>query len=444
MPLLPQLPFRFSLFLWALGLTLGSTFAQIQLRSGPMLGYNTMQEVAIWVQTDNAAEVELRYWPLSDVRAIQQSACAKTSVEGAYTATLLADSLQEGTQYEYQVLINGTAIRTKDPLRFKTQELWSFRKDPPPFTFALGSCVYINEEAYDRPGKGYGGQYPIFNAIDSIEPDFMLWLGDNNYLRPGDFQSKSGIHHRYSHSRQVREMQPMLRNMHHYAIWDDHDYGPNDSDRSYVHKSWTREAFGLFWPNPPAHHPALEPGIGTAFRYNDAEFFLLDNRTFRAPAACKTCTPKPLLGKEQLNWLIDALSSSRATFKFVAIGGQVLNSAEVWENYIHHHAVERKELLDRIASEEIKNVVFLTGDRHHTELSKMDREGITMYDFTVSPLTSGAAKGGENEGNRHRVPGTYVAERNFGTITLTGPYATRTATLRIYDQGGKMLWEKVL
>jgi len=409
-----------------------------------MLGYNTMREVAVWVQTDKVAEVELRYWRLDNVKAIQRSASAKTSHDGAFTATLIADSLQEGTNYEYQVIINGSALRTKDPLRFTTQELWAFRKDPPAFTFALGSCVYINEGAYDRPGKGYGGEYSIFNSIDSLRPNFMLWLGDNNYLRPGDFQSRSAVHHRYSHSRDVSEMQPMLRNMHHYAIWDDHDFGPNDSDRSFVHKDWTREAFELFWANPPANHPSLSPGNGTAFRYNDAEFFLLDNRTFRAPASCKTCTPKPLLGKGQVDWLIDALSSSKATYKFVAIGGQVLNSAEVWENYVNHHAVERKELLDRIAAEGIQNVVFLTGDRHHTELSKMDREGVTMYDFTVSPLTSGAAKGGANEGNRHRVEGTYVAERNFGTITLTGPYATRVATLRIYDQRGKMLWERVL
>ena len=434
----------FLLFICVFSISLNTAFAQIQLRSGPMLGYNTMREVAVWVQTDNAAEVELRYWPLSDVRAVQQSASAKTAYESGYTATLIADSLDAGTSYEYQVLIDGTAVRTRDPLRFTTQELWAFRKDPPEFTFALGSCVYINEEAYDRPGKGYGGEYPIFRTIDSIAPAFMLWLGDNNYLRPGDFQSKSGVYHRYSHSREVREMQAMLRNMHHYAIWDDHDYGPNDSDRSFVHKDWTREAFNNFWANPPTQHPSLAPGIGTAFRYNDAEFFMLDNRTFRAPAACKTCTPKPLLGEGQIDWLIDALSSSTATYKFVAIGGQVLNSAKVWENYVNHHAAERKILLDRIAAEGIKNVVFLTGDRHHTELSKMDREGVTLYDFTVSPLTSGAATGGEDEGNRHRVAGTFVAKRNFGTITLTGPYAKRVATLRIYDQGGKILWEREL
>ncbi len=440
----PKYSLRIPITIGVLFLVLGMSFAQKQLRSGPMLGYNTMREVAVWVQTDSEAEVALRYWPLSDVRDIRFSASAKTSVKEAFTATLLADSLQEGTAYEYQVIVNGQAIRTRDPLRFTTQELWVFRKDPPEFTFALGSCVYINEPAYDRPGKGYGGDYSIFNRIDSMRPSFMLWLGDNNYLRPGDFQSRSGIYHRYSHSRQVREMQPMLRNMHHYAIWDDHDYGPNDSDRSYVHKNWTREAFGHFWANPPAHHPNLEPGIGTGFRYNDAEFFMLDNRTFRAPANCKTCNPKPLLGDGQIEWLIDALSSSKATYKFILIGGQVLSSAPVWENYVHHHAAERKVLLDRIVAEGIENVIFLSGDRHHTELSKMDREGVTMYDFTVSPLTSGAAKGGATEGNRHRVEGTYVAERNFGTITLSGPLKERAATLRIYNESGKMLWERTL
>ena len=410
-----------------------------------MLGYNTMRETAVWVQTIDAADVQLRYWPVTDVRDVRYSASAKTQPADAFCATLVVDSLTEGTAYEYQVLVDGLAVATDEALRFETQPLWAFRREPPELTFALGSCYYANEPAYDRPGKAYGNPYGIFEEIDSLRPDFMLWLGDNIYLRPGDFDARSGVLHRYSHARAVPELRGLLRNTHHYAIWDDHDYGPNDSDRSYAHKHWTREAFDLFWANPDVEHPALAPGIGNAFRYGDAEFFLLDNRTFRAPNECKTCDPMPLLGKAQIDWLIDALVGSQATFKFVAIGGQVLNSAAVWENHAHHHAAERKRLLDRMAAEEISNVVFLTGDRHHTELSRMERGGVELYDFTVSPLTAGATGDkSRDEGNRHRVDGTHVGVNNFGTVTLSGPLRERVATLRVYDETGAMLWERIL
>ena len=410
-----------------------------------MLGYNAMREVAVWVQTIDSAVVRLRYWPVDDVRDVRYTASAKTHPDAAFCATVVIDSLTEGTAYEYQVMVDDQALGTEEPLRFRTQELWAFRRDPPDLTFALGSCYYANEAAYDRPGKGYGNEYAIFREIDSLRPDFMLWLGDNIYLRPGDFDARSGVLHRYSHSRAVPELQGLLRNSHHYAIWDDHDYGPNDSDRSYVHKHWTREAFDLFWANPDAEHPALAPGIGNAFRYGDAEFFLLDNRTFRAPNECKTCDPMPLLGEAQIDWLIDALVGSKATYKFVAMGGQVLNSAPVWENYAHHHAEERRRLLDRIAAEGLTDVVFLTGDRHHSELSRLTHNGTELYDFTVSPLTAGATGDkSKDEGNANRVSGTHVGVNNFGTVTLSGPLRERVATLRVYDGGGTMLWEREL
>lgn len=432
----------FFLFLALTLLSSMTVLAQARLRSGPMLGYSTMREVAVWVQTDNSVDVQLRYWPITDIKNVHYSAVAKTNPVTAYCATLIADSLNQGTTYEYQVLIDQRALATEAPLRFKTQELWSFRKAPSDFTFALGSCYYANEEAYDRPGKAYGGGYEIFMNIDSLQPEMMLWLGDNIYLRPGDFDSKSGILHRYSHSRAIPELKGLLRHANNYAVWDDHDYGPNDSDRSYIHKDWTKEAFDLFWANPPNGHPALEGINANNFTYNDVEFFLLDNRSQRAPNECKTCEEMPLLGESQLNWLVDALVRSTASYKFVVIGGQVLNPAQTWENYAHHHGQERKRLLDRIAGEGIKNVIFLSGDRHHTELTRLERNGLELYDFTVSPLTSGATTANQNEGNIHRVEGTFVGERNFGTVTLSGPLDDRKATLRIYNAQGGLLWER--
>ena len=61
--------------------------------------------------------------------------------------------------------------------------------DPPAFSFVTGSCAFINEAKYDRPGKPYGGGYEIFESMAADDPDMMLWLGDNIYLREVDFQS---------------------------------------------------------------------------------------------------------------------------------------------------------------------------------------------------------------------------------------------------------------
>jgi alkaline phosphatase D len=52
---------------------------------------------------------------------------------------------------------------------------------------------------------------------------------------------------------------------------------------------------------------------------------------------------------------------------------------------------ERAELLKKIADAKVPGVFFLTGDRHHTCLQKLERAGnlYPLYDLTISPLTSG-------------------------------------------------------
>ena len=173
-------------------------------------------------------------------------------------------------------------------------------------------------------------------------------------------------------------------------------------------------------------------------------FFLLDNRYHRSPNHRKTGA-RTILGEEQLQWLIDALSSSRAPFKMVCIGGQVLNTAGVYENYANHHWEERALLLNLIEAEGIKNVVFLTGDRHHTELSKyVNAKGNAIYDLTISPLTSGTGGPRDSEINDLRVDGTVVSQRNFGTLEFSGERTARELKMTVFDSAGQELWTKTI
>ncbi|MEM0994183.1 MAG: alkaline phosphatase D family protein [Bacteroidota bacterium] len=354
----------FSFLLLLSTFTLSSQASYLQ--SGPMVGHAEATGVQLWVQTTNAAKVHFTFWEKEAGPAqMSTSSSVQTTEEKAFTAKVSLVNLTPGKQYEYRLFINDQAIDLPYTTTFQTQTIWQWRSDPPNFKFAIGSCTFINEEAFDRPGRPYGSGYEIFNSILAQDPDAMIWLGDNIYLRAGEWNTQVGIFHRYTHTRSTEEMQALLASVHHYAIWDDHDFGPNDSDRSFIHKDKTLKAFDLFWANPSTGIPQVEGSITTAFRWGDVDFFLLDNRSFKSPNNCKTCEPS-ILGEAQLNWLIEALSTSSAAFKMVAIGGQVLNTAEQHENYIHHHRKERDLLLKKIEAEDIKNVVFLTGDRHHT------------------------------------------------------------------------------
>jgi len=416
------------------------------IQSGPMLGYADMREVMLWIQTKQPARVQIRYVEHGTKTPAKVTAEVGTTAATFLTAHLVADELEPGKRYDYTVLVNGKEVKRPYPTTFQTQPLWQFRTDPPNFTFAVGSCTYVNEPPYDRPGTPYGDKYGIFTSISARKPDFMLWTGDNTYTREVDWSSRTGVMKRYTHTRSLPEMQPLLASTHNYAIWDDHDYGPDDSDRSFWMKPVTLEAFKLFWANP---NFAFDEGCAGTFTWGDCQFFMLDDRTFRAPNAQPdggdAGAAKPYFGNRQLEWLIDALRFSKATFKFVVTGGQIINPAAIHENYANYGA-ERTQLLARLAEAQVPGVLFITGDRHHSIIHKLTRPGTyPLYDITISPLTSGPAKPTASElAQPTVVAGTLLTERNFATMELTGPISARLLTIRAYDVGGKEMWVRTI
>jgi len=289
------------------------------LQSGPMLGYADMREALIWIQTTGEAQVYAEYYDMADPGLKRRTNKVVTVKSEAFTARLIADSVEPGHQYSYQIFINGQQVNLAYATVFKTPPIWKWRKDPPEFTMLTGSCAYVNERVYDRPGKPYGSDYRIFTSMAKQNADFMVWLGDNLYLREPDWNTWTGIINRYTHTRSLPELQPFLASTQHYAIWDDHDYGPNDSNKSFSNKNQTLEAFRLFWGNPTFGVDDIKGAI-TAFQWGDADFFLLDNRWYRYPDEL-IMDGKTILGARQLDWLLENLVTSKATFKIVAMGG---------------------------------------------------------------------------------------------------------------------------
>ncbi|HUG40524.1 MAG TPA: alkaline phosphatase D family protein [Longimicrobiales bacterium] len=413
--------------------------AQAGLRAGPMTGYSEMREAMVWLQTDAPAEVAIEYWDSAAPGRRYRTDTAFTLAATAFTARFPIGLLEPGRVYHYRPVIDGRPVDRPYPMRFVTQSLWQWRADPPPFTVALGSCLYVNDPPYDRPGAPYGGEYEILQAIHDRRPDAMVWLGDNVYLREADWYSRSGILYRYGHTRALPHLQPLLAGAHHYAIWDDHDYGPNDSDRSFRDRADTHDAFRLFWGNPTYGMPGL-PGITTMFAWADVEFFLLDDRTHRTPNRRNT-GDDALLGDDQLRWLVDALAASHAPFRLVVVGGQVLNPSGEGETWAAVAPDERDRLLRLLREEDIWGVMFLTGDRHFTELSRLDRPGTyPLYDLTVSPLTAGPYPTGRDEANPLRVQGTFHGARNFATLAFSGPRTDRVMEITVRDVQGREVW----
>jgi len=404
------------------------------LQSGPMLGPMTLRDATIWVQTKQISFVQIEYRVKGSVDPFTESPIIIADAANHFIGTVHLTNLTPGTTYEYKVRIKNEYLSFPYPLEFKTQEHWQHRKEAPDFTFGAGSCFYINDTTFDRPGKPYGGEYEIIKHMVQSKPDFMLWLGDNVYLREGDYESRSGIFYRNMHTRSLPELQPMLASMPHYAIWDDHDYGPNDSDWTYPLKSHALEAFKKYWPSE-SYGAGHTDGITSGFEWNDCQFFLLDNRWYRTVQK----ENGTILGDIQKYWFKEALLASTASFKFVAIGGQVLSDFEKYENYANYKD-ERQELIDFIDEHQIKNVIFLTGDRHHSEISKLTTpNGITIYDVTSSAMTS-TTYDHSKEPNNFRVPGSMITERNFAVFKVSGDRKNRKLSAVFKNTQGKEVY----
>jgi alkaline phosphatase D len=108
------------------------------------------------------------------------------------------------------------------------------------------------------------------------------------------------------------------------------------------------------------------------------ELFVMDQRSYRADQPCLDAVvapcadwdqPRPFLGRKQMKWLKQGLSTAKATWKILAnevtiMPTMVLGGAyftyDSWQGYPR----EREELLEHIDDEGIKDVVFVTGDIH--------------------------------------------------------------------------------
>lgn len=419
--------------------------AQQGLRAGPMVGHTDMRSASIWFQTWDEAEVRITY--RDNVAGKWLSTIARrTRAEDGNCITFVLDSVEPNRVYQYHVIVNGDAVALDFPTTFTSRPIWKWRgNDLPTLTVAFGSCNYVNEVGYDRQDSsgresGYGSEPEIFSAIASLKPDAMIWTGDNTYLREPDWNSRAGMIKRYSHTRALAESRGLFATTPNYATWDDHDYGPNDSDRGWWGKNIALDVFRLFWPNP-SYGVMDMPGVTTSFECIDAQFFLLDDRYYRS-ANDRKVGDRTILGQHQIQWLIDALASSTATFKIIVVGSQFLTD-NLRKECFSRIPEERKRIIDLITSNKISGVCFVSGDIHAAELSKFDRPGTyPLYEVTSSALTAGSNKDIAKQSNTYRVPGTEFGGHNFGLLRVNGKKGQRVLSISIVDKDGKDVWSQ--
>lgn len=300
-------------------------------------------------------------------------------------------------------------------------------------SFLVGSCAFQYPTWTGKRRK----RNEIFNTMTKTEGEFMIWLGDNVYYLFGQWNSLKKMAKKNLKVRSRAPIDAFIQYRPNYALWDDHDFGPNNSDSRFKNKHLTTQMFKHTWLNP---HYGIDSsnnnGVTMQFSKADAEFFCIDTRSF------SRLDSGVIIGQPQMEWLKAKLLASRANFKFLAIGAQILTDDPMGVHMGKCEA-ERKELLDFISDNDIKGVIIISGDRHFAELAQWKREGkYTLQEVTTSPLTSFIDERGSK--NSHRKAGTFVPDQNFARFTLRGQGAARECFIELIDRTGNLWWSHTI
>jgi len=411
-----------------------------------MLGYVEHRSALIWCEiSQDVKSATIRYWELENTDFYYEMDYKGTLGEPYNPIRFELVKLKYNTRYQYEIVLNGKAVPFQKQHYFQTKDIWEYRKAAPDFSFTTGSCAYINDIKYDRPGDPYGQDPTIFKSMASVSTDFMLWLGDNLYYREADFSSVAGMKYRYSYQRRTPEMEELFSSRPNFAIWDDHDYGPNDGNKTFELKDESLQLFKDYWGNKSYGEKDNEGTYGK-YQWSDCEFFLTDDRTHRSPnelkdsIAGKPNCEKEFFGEKQLEWLENSLVSSKATFKFIAVGNEVLNPIAEKE-CLRHYPCEFNNLMSFIVNYKIEGVVFLTGDRHFSEvIGWQPKGGYKLYDICTSALSSKPydLTGKPEMQNSFREPKTLVMENNFATINISGEENNRKLKMMTLGKNGEI------
>ena len=296
---------------------------------------------------------------------------------------------------------------------------------------AFGSCY--------KPEKKGG----VWAGVRKFDPQLWIWLGDNfyhdwangKYVRTNnDPDSFEKGYRALGRSEGVQALQSLAADRV-MATWDDHDFGKNDAGKEYDRKEESRKAFAKFFGVPDR-----PDGIYSSRDFGPegkrVRVILLDTRYNRdsLPRKGEALSDGDILGESQWSWLGEELARTGANLIILGSSIQFVSEQHRFEKWANFPKAKDR-MLELLKTVRAQGVVFISGDRHHAEISCLPEGlvGYPLYDITSSGITEGGGIGKEE--NRYRVADLWNAN-NFGAIQIDWSQANPTVSLEIRDEKG--------
>lgn len=299
---------------------------------------------------------------------------------------------------------------------------------------AFGSCA--NQDA----------PQPLWNNILADQPGLFVFTGDNVYASYGtqtDIPAQYDTLSKLPEYLKFRSAVPMM------AIWDDHDYGLNDSGFENPKKEQAKSEFLRHFPYAASEIPAGAEGIYHAKVFGPAgkkvQVILLDTRWNRSALVPYKNPAEPfrrfqptkdttttVLGEKQWAWFEEQLKMP-ADLRLIVSSIQLIPDAhgfEKWGNFPH----EKQRFFDLLKKLKIKNSVIISGDRHIGTLAQQKVPGLgTVTEITASSFNR-PAKFKETD---PRYLGAMFPGENYGLLQID--WQTKKLKLELKDLESKVV-----
>lgn len=302
------------------------------------------------------------------------------------------------------------------------------------FVIAFGSC---NNQVLPNT---------LWKEIKKNKPMVWIWGGDVIY---SDTEDMAYMKANYLKQKNNIDYANFSRDIEILATWDDHDYGVNDGGTEYPKKDEVQQLFLDFLDVPKKDKRRKQKGVYFSKDYTvntkTIKIIVLDTRYFRTALTkdtesrkrykLNTSTNGTILGETQWNWLKTQLENSKASYTIIVSSIQFLSAEHGFETWGNMPS-EVEKLENLIVSSKTKNAIILSGDRHISEFSRKNIDGLNypLIDFTSSGLTHSYSNFSE-EPNKYRV-GTVVAEKSFGILKFN--FKTNTVKMEIRGENNKL------
>jgi phosphodiesterase/alkaline phosphatase D-like protein len=308
-----------------------------------------------------------------------------------YFATIPLDGLKENSQYFYRVMINGKADERQEATgTFKT-----FKNSPFSFTFGVGSCAKSDKA------------YPAFATIANEKPLFFLYTGDFHY---GNVESDCEKNMDYFFSEALRNRNNMHKEMPVAYMWDDHDYGPNDSDATNPCRVEAIQNYKNIVPHYPIAIQGQESPVSQSFVVGNMRFILSDLRSQKVKPKFKNCdklSTGTMFGTTEgdsthLNWFKNELLKAKELGQYpVWISGVPYINHEGGPNYRCNESdnwggfpEERNHISEFLEKHEIQ-MLILSGDTHMVAIDDGTNTNYAENGKLKNPIFHSSSLGGK-------------------------------------------------